>query len=79
IDTAKDTLGLLNQDADDIEKIVKNGFRDSYIKAYKDNDEDAMDAIEGILYQAGFDFDYEDWLKTTIKNEDKWLEDYGNP
>ena len=78
VDMAVSTLELHDLDEDDIDKIVKNGFSKAYVKAYKDDDEDTMYAIEGMLNDAGFDFDYEDWLKTTVDNEEKWLEDY-NP
>ena len=76
IDTAYQTLELHDLDEDDINKIVKNGFSKDYVKAYKDNDEDAMSAIEAMITDAGFEFDYEDWLQATINNEEKWLEDY---
>lgn len=58
IETAIGTLELHDLDEDDISKIVKNGFSKDYVKAYKDDDEDEMNAIESMLYDAGFEFDY---------------------
>lgn len=45
------------------------------IKAYKDDDRDTAAAIGSMLYDAGFDFDYDAWLKNTVKNEEAWLDE----
>ena len=71
-----DTLELMDLDYNDIQKIVKDGFVKEYQKAYKDDDQETMFAIRETLDDAGFNFDYDEWLKTIIKNEDEWLEDY---
>ena len=71
---AKLTLETLDQSDKDIDKTVKNAFQSAYVKAYKDNDFVTMYGIEATLADAGFYFDYDDWLDTTVTKEEEWLE-----
>ena len=74
-ETARMTLEEHEVETKDIEKAVSDAFRSQYVKAYKDGDDITMYGIEDILEDAGFDFDFDSWLETTIKNDEKWLEE----